>query len=450
MSFHRILIAGTHSGVGKTTVATGIMAALRKRGLTVQGFKVGPDFIDPGFHESATGRPSHNLDGWMLSRENNLDIFARATADADVAVVEGVMGLFDGKNAPSLDGTTAEMAVWLATANILVLDAAAMAGSAAAIVHGFDTLISEFSLAAVVCNKVANTRHYGFLRDAISARCRPSAIGYLPKEESISIPDRHLGLHMAKEWMTEQRLAKLAESVESHLDLDLLLKLSMRPRLPGPIPPVAKPATTRIGVALDSAFCFYYHENLQMLRKLGAELVAFSPVSDNALPPDLDGIYLGGGYPELHAETLSANDCMRVAMCKFAAGDGPIYAECGGFMYLTQCLVDVSGRSWPMVGLFPTTCRIQPRLAKLGYIEVEAGDSHGWIPDGAKARGHEFRYSVIDPMPDCVSRTYREPAQGYRVRSVTGSYIHLHFGSCPEFAEQFVRACASYGAEKRK
>src|SRR5437762_7700682 len=173
MSAARIVVAGTHSGVGKTTVATGVMAALRRRGLRVQGFKIGPDFIDPTFHHAATGRPSRNLDGWMLSRETNLDIFARATHDADVAVIEGVMGLFDGKSTPSLSGTTAEMAIWLDAAVILVLDAAAMAGSAAAIVHGFDTLVPEFRLSAAVCNKVASEKHYGYLRDAITARCRP-------------------------------------------------------------------------------------------------------------------------------------------------------------------------------------------------------------------------------------------------------------------------------------
>ena len=198
MSVPRILVAGTHSGVGKTTIATGIMAALRKRGLRVQGFKVGPDFIDPTFHHAATGRPSHNLDGWMLSRETNLDIFARAVHDADVAVIEGVMGLFDGKSSPSLSGTSAEMAIWLDAAIVLVLDAAAMAGSAAAIVHGFDTLVPELRLSAVVCNKVASARHYGYLHDAITARCRPVPLGYLPRDVSFSIPERHLGLHRAE------------------------------------------------------------------------------------------------------------------------------------------------------------------------------------------------------------------------------------------------------------
>jgi cobyrinic acid a,c-diamide synthase len=452
MSTPRIVVAGTHSGVGKTTVATGIMAAFRRRGLQVQGFKVGPDFIDPTFHHAATGRPSHNLDGWMLPREANLDVLVRAIDDADVAVIEGVMGLFDGKSTPSLSGTTAEMAIWLDAAVVLVLDAAAMAGSAAAIVHGFDTLVPELRLSAVVCNKVASEKHYGYLRDAITARCRPAVIGYLPRDANFSIPERHLGLHLAHEALTEDRLRQLAEWIESHLDLDRLLELSTRPKLAiTPLKePALKPERVRIGIARDAAFCFYYHDNLDLLRKLGAELIGFSPIADRMLPPDLDGIYLGGGYPELHAEALSANEPMRAAIAEFAAKDAPVYAECGGFMYLTKAIVDAEARSWPMAGIFPTSARMQKRLAKLGYIEVENCAAEGWLAPGEHARGHEFRYSVIDPMPETILRVYKEPAEGYRVRSVLGSYVHLHFLSCPNFAERFVRDCACRRARKPK
>ena len=367
MSFSRIVIAGTHSGVGKTTLATGIMAALRRRGMRVQGFKVGPDFIDPTFHQAATGRPGLNLDGWMLSRETNLEIFARSTGDADVAVIEGVMGLFDGKSAPSLAGTTAEMAIWLDAAVVLVLDASAMAGSAAAMVHGFDTLVPELALAAVVCNKVASAKHYAYLHDPIAARCRPVPLGYLPRDGNFALPERHLGLHLAQEALTEDRLRQLADWIEAHLDLDRLLELSARPRVEGPPAIELKSNATRarIGIARDAAFCFYYHDNLELLRRLGAELIEFSPIAEAALPPDLDGIYLGGGYPELHAEALSANEPMRAAMTEFAANDSPVYAECGGFMYLMQAIIDVEGRSWPMAGIFPTVARMQKRLAKL-------------------------------------------------------------------------------------
>jgi cobyrinic acid a,c-diamide synthase len=441
MNIPRIVIAGTHSGVGKTTVTTGIMAALHRRGLRVQGFKIGPDFIDPTFHTCATGRPGRNLDGWMLSRETNLELFESATADADAAVIEGVMGLFDGKSSPSLSGTTAEMAIWLDAAVVLVLDAAAMAGSAAAIVHGFDTLTPDLGLAAVICNKVASEKHYGFLRDAIAGRCRPELIGYLSCDASYAIPERHLGLHLAHEAMTEERLDRLAAWMESSLDLDRLLELGSRPGLAIPMGREQRAAATamaRIGIARDAAFCFYYHENLELLRFLGAELVFFSPITDQALPEGIDGIYIGGGYPELHAGALSANNSMQSAIREFAAGGGVIYAECGGFMYLMRAIADLDGREWPMTGIFPTVARMQKRLAKLGYIEVETAT-------GQFVRGHEFRYSAMDPMPDPMpknmDRAYREPAEGFRAGSVLGSYIHLHFLSCPDFAVNFIRDC---------
>jgi len=444
MNLPRIVIAGTHSGVGKTTVATGIMAALRQRGLQVQAFKVGPDFIDPTFHHAATGRPSRNLDSWMLSRETNLDIFARATADADVAVIEGVMGLFDGKGAQSLAGTTAEIALWLDATVVLVLDAAAMAGSAAAVVHGFDTLLPHLQVSAVICNNVGSAAHYACLRDAMASRCRPTPIGYLPRNDDFSIPERPLGLHLAHEALTRERLDLLAEWIASHLDLDRLLALSSRSGCSvAPLSRVAeKPKLARIGIARNAAFCFYYHDNLELLRALGAELIDFSPIADRTLPPQLDGIYLGGGYPEIHAEVLSANETMRAAILEFAANGSPVYAECGGLMYLTEAIVDGEGRNWPMVGIFPTCARMHDRIVKLAYTEVEAGEADGWLAPGECARGHEFRYSAIDPMPGTIRRVYRGAAEGYQVWSVLASYVHLHFLSCPSFAERFVRDCA--------
>jgi cobyrinic acid a,c-diamide synthase len=445
----RIVVAGTHSGAGKTTVATGIMAAFRKRGLRVQGFKVGPDFIDPTFHEAATERPGHNLDGWMLSRETNLEIFARAAEDADVAVIEGVMGLFDGRSSPSLSGSTAEMAMWLDAAVVLVLDAGAMAGSAAAVVHGFDTLIPEFRLSAVICNRVASAKHYGHLRDAFAAHCRPEPIGYLPRDTSYSMPERHLGLHLGQETLTKEKLDRLAQWIESNLYLNRLLELGTRAESPaGSALRVERmPERARIGIARDAAFCFYYRDNLELLKNLGAELVAFSPIAARTLPAGLDGLYLGGGYPELHVEALSANESMRAAIVAFAAGGAPVYAECGGFMYLMKAIANSEGREWPMAGIFPTVARMQKRLAKLGYIEVESCETDGWLAPGEHARGHEFRYSAIDPMPATIGRAYREPAEGFRAGSVLGSYIHLHFLSNPGFAERFVQRCAQRRAE---
>jgi cobyrinic acid a,c-diamide synthase len=231
------------------------------------------------------------------------------------------------------------------------------------------------------------------------------------------------------------------------VELDGLLELSARPTAPlaTPLARTSRPAQARervrIGIARDAAFCFYYHDNLELLRALGAELIDFSPIADRTLPADLDGLYLGGGYPELHAEALSSNVSIRTAIAEFIASDAPVYAECGGFMYLTEAIVDTEARSWSMAGIFPTVARMQKRLAKLGYIEVESSETDGWLAPGERARGHEFRYSVVDPMPENIRRIYREPAEGYRVRSALGSYVHLHFLSCPGFAERFVSDC---------
>jgi cobyrinic acid a,c-diamide synthase len=430
-----MVIAGTHSGVGKTTIATGIMAALARRGMRVQAFKIGPDFIDPTFHRAATGRPSHNLDGWMLSRETNLEIFARSTADADVAMIEGVMGMFDGKDGISLAGTSAEMAMWLDAAVVLVLDASALAASAAALVHGFDTLVPEVRVSAAIANSVAGPGHYDFLRQAIGARCRAKAVGWLPRDSSLAFPERHLGLHLAEETLTPDRLRALAECVEAHVDLDRLLSLASRARIANGRVYAPTVVRTRIGIARDSAFCFYYQANLDLLRACGAELVEFSPIAGRGLPDSLGGIYFGGGYPELHAEELAANSGMRESIADFVARGAPVYAECGGFMYLTEAIVDLDGRSWPMVGVFPTRARMQSHLAKLAYVEVQTSL-------GA-ARGHEYRYSAINPMPETVECAY---ADAYRFRDAVGSYVHLHFLSCPRLAEDFVNRCERWRA----
>ena len=450
----RLVIAGTHSGVGKTTVATALMAAFRRRGHAVQGFKVGPDFIDPTFHSAATGRPGRNLDGWMLSREANLAIFQRATQDAGVAVIEGVMGLFDGQSVVSMSGSTAEMARWLDAPVILVVDASAMAGSAAALVKGFETFDPGLSVAGVVFNRVAGAGHFAYLRDAVTAHCRAKPLGYLPRDPAIELPERHLGLKLAEEVISEDRLQVLADWVEKHLDLDQLLTLgrvaSLAPQAGGQ--PESHPAPThrpRIGVARDRAFCFYYQDNLDVLASLGAELVEFSPIADVHLPARLGGLYLGGGYPELHAAALSANESMRAGIADFAKSGGPVYAECGGFMYLSEGIVDQEGCLHPMAGVFPTRARMQSRLAALGYAEIEGVDSGAWLQPGERARGHEFRYSSIEEMPGHIERIYRvsskgsEKREGFRQGATVASYVHLHFVSCPQFAARFVAACAN-------
>jgi cobyrinic acid a,c-diamide synthase len=456
--FRRLVIAGTHSGVGKTTVATALMAALRLRGCDVQGFKVGPDFVDPTFHQAASGRPGCNLDGWMLTREANLALFERAVQGAGVAVIEGVMGLFDGQSSVSLSGSTAEMARWLNAPVILIVDASAMAGSVAALVQGFESFDPLLRVAGVVFNRVSGAGHFALLRDAVNAHCRALPLGYLPSDDAIELPERHLGLHLAEEVITDDRLRALADWIERHLDLDQLLEIGSigSPATQANVRSISCPVTTgrpRIGVARDRAFCFYYQDNLDLLAGLGAQLVEFSPIADAHLPPGLNGLYLGGGYPELHAAVLSANASMRAAVAGFAKSGGAIYAECGGLMYLSEAIVDQAGNSHPMVGVFPTRARMQSRLAALGYVEVEGVDANSWLQPDERARGHEFRYSRIDEMPPQVERIYRiasrgaETREGFRLGATVASYIHLHFRSCPRFAAQFVTACTNTKSE---
>jgi len=471
MAQRALVIAGTHSGVGKTTISIALMAALRRRGLRVQPFKVGPDFIDPALHTRAADRISRNLDGWMLEPAANLQTFARFSSDADIAVVEGVMGLFDGRDALTEAGSTAEMAKFLGLPVLLVVDAAAMARSAAAIVHGYESFDQKLDVAGIIFNRVAGTGHFAYLRDSVEASCRARVLGWLSSDESVTLPERHLGLLMPDEVLNDALLDALVSWIETGVDLDELIRISgERPR--SEAPPRVQPSIQeggayrieaaslasqegqsfsrrpRIGVARDRAFCFYYQDNLDLLSNFGAHLVDFSPISDPRLPDLLDGLYFGGGYPELHAEALAANDTMRTDVASFVQSGKPVYAECGGLMYLTEAIIDEETRSFPMVGVFPTRARMQPNLAALGYVEVEGMDNAVWLRPGEQARGHEFRYSVIDELPAHVMRRYRvstigsERREGFAAGAVLASYVHLHFGSCPRFAARFVAACA--------
>lgn len=448
-----IVIAGTHSGVGKTSIATALMSAFVRRGLTVQAFKVGPDFIDPSFHRAATKRPSHNLDGWMLSRDTNLSLYASSAADADIAIVEGVMGLFDGRSATDEAGSTAEIAKWLGAPVLLVVDGSAMARSGAALVHGFESFDPDLQVAGVLFNRVSSEKHFSYLADSTKDRCHAAPLGYLPIESAIKLPERHLGLQLADEVVTDTLLDSLASWVERTVDLDELFSIARTAR---PVAsalysttPQPRSAKVRIGIADDLAFQFYYEENLRYLWEAGAELINFSPVNDPDLPDDLDALYLGGGYPELHAAALASNQSMRNSIRRFAECGSPIYAECGGFMYLTEGIIDCAGEQHAMCGIFPTRARMQSRLAGLGYAEVEPLADLEWLVAGVRMRAHEFRYSTIDEMPASIRRVYRVHSahgtrvDGYLAGSVLGSYLHVHFGSCPAFAERFVTAAVA-------
>jgi cobyrinic acid a,c-diamide synthase len=447
-----VVVGGVSTGVGKTSVTLGVMQALRGRGLRVQGFKVGPDFIDPSFHELVTGRPSYNLDGWMCGRERVLACVARRASDAQVAVVEGMMGCFDGLDGRSESGSTAQVAKWLAAPVVLVLDAWALARSAGAIALGFERFDPELDVAGFIANRVGGGGHGRMVLDAIASACRGAPLGAIPRDEQLVLPERHLGLVSAAEGtLVPEKLRALGDAVERSLDLDRLLALATPVALPPPSRHDPPSPVARIGVARDEAFQFYYAENLEMLREAGAELVFWSPLAEPL--PDVDGLYFGGGYPELHAARLAGNVSTREAVRRFAADGRPIYAECGGLMYLAERLEDPDGVAHPMVGVLPTTVRMKPRRMALGYTEVTFTGSTPLGRADAVGRGHEFHYSTLDPVPGRVERVYRvrqggapERAEGYLVGRTLMSYIHLHFASNPALPRSFVTACAERAA----
>lgn len=447
-----LLISGTHSGCGKTSLTLGLLAALTRRGLTCAPFKTGPDFIDPGLHALACGRTSHNLDSWMLSEAANRQIFARYAGGADVAVAEGAMGLFDGASGTSERGSAAHMAKMLGIPVLLVIDASGMARSAAAVAQGFARFDPQLSLAGVVFNRVGGPGHREILSEAM-AQAGIRVLGYLPKAPELSLPSRHLGLVTAQDLgqgldagqSLPAWLARLADWVEAGTLLDALLEALPQTQLDSVRDDAPAPRAVRLGLARDRAFSFAYAENLRLLEAAGAEIVPFSPLADARLPENLHGLYMPGGYPELHAETLSQNGSMLADIRAFALSGRPVYAECGGFMALMRSIVDAEGRSWPMAGVFPCTARMQARFSALGYREARFSAGTPLGPQGTAARGHEFHYSRLEAAPD-VPAVYSlagrkgplETPEGFLAGNTLGSYVHLHFASNPALAGNFV------------
>ena len=440
--YPRLVIAGTHSGVGKTTATLSILAALRERGRTVQPFKAGPDFIDPSHHLAATGRPSRNLDGWMLGKDLNRSIFAHAAADADVSIVEGMMGLFDGSSPLNDLGSTAELAKQLEAPVIVVVDGSAMARSAAAMVGGYARFDPAIRVAGVLFNRVSSDAHYKLLKTAVEQETDVVAVGYLCPDATLTIPDRHLGLLMALEQEGEQLYQRLAKSASDTVDLDRIEALAQSCKTLSAV--ISQPVracqrrTVRIGVAQDHAFCFYYPDNLDALEAAGAELISFSPLHDDALP-DVEMLYLGGGYPELYGEALSRNITMRTAIKQFAEGGGLIYAECGGLMYLTESIRDCDGQSHTMVGVFPAETVMRKTGFTLGYRTIESARRCILGDVGVTVRGHEFHYSTLvakGPLQYACSLRdadgLSKGQDGLMIGNVLALYTHLHFASQPQ------------------
>ncbi|PJA77642.1 MAG: cobyrinic acid a,c-diamide synthase, partial [Nitrospirae bacterium CG_4_9_14_3_um_filter_51_5] len=406
MTYPRVVIAGTHSGVGKTTVTLALLAAFHAKGRTVQPFKVGPDFIDPGHHQMACGRESRNIDGWMLGSVLNRRIFQEAAHGADLSIIEGMMGLFDGSSPVNETGSTAEMAKQLNAPVLLVVDGSAMARSAAAMVSGYATFDSSLHVAGVIFNRIKSEGHYQLLKEAVEQATHRPVVGYLRPDSDCTIPDRYLGLRTALEGSGTDLYAKLGQSASETIDLARVEQLAQAsPDLPITNP--GKPTqpsrlvtrSVRIGVAYDPAFCFYYPDNLTLLEEAGGELVRFSPLNDPALP-DVDLVYLGGGYPEIYANALHHNRAMRQSVQAFAARGGVIYAECGGLMYLAKTLRDFDGTVYDMVGVIPAETAMSRTKMTLGYRELTLTRKGLLGEEGVRIRGHEYHYSTLHPKGD--------------------------------------------------
>ena len=455
------VIAAPASGNGKTTVALALLAALRRRGLEVAPFKVGPDFIDPGHHAAACGRPSRNLDAWMCGDDGVQRTFAVGCAAAEVAVVEGVMGLFDGADGGSEAGSTAAVAKLLNAPVILVIDARGQARSVAALIKGFAEFDPDLDVAGIILNRVASPRHAELLRAAhASVPGLPPLLGMLPREPQVALPERYLGLVTAEAAPENVVFYEyLAEWFEAGVDVERLLSLPLLAKggrggfindeIPLNPPLVKGEGKVRIAVARDEAFSFCYPENLELLEAAGAEIEFFSPLRNAHLPDGSSGIYLPGGYPELYAAQLAANLPLLQAL-RAAAGAGmPIYAECGGLIYLSGGMVGSSVDHFtPFVALFPAAARMLPQRKALGYRQVTFRFDTILGPAGTVARGHEFHYSEVAIAPE-VPRSYavsRADGQiledeGYVFNNVLASYVHLHFASNPDLAAGLVQSC---------
>lgn len=458
-SMPRIIIAGTQSGTGKTCLSLALVASLKRRGLRIQTFKIGPDFLDPSYLTVASGRPCYNLDGWMTRKEYVLGLFGRTTKDADIAVIEGVMGLFDGSDPGNSEGSTAEMARWLDAPVLLVVNVHGMARSLSAVVKGCVEFEGDLKIAGIIANHSGSDHHKDWLIQSLKSSSLPPLLGAIPRGAFPTLPSRHLGLITAdSQNLPPKILEELAVVLEQHISVDAILRIAKN------APPLSftepdrevRPRSKRvsIGVACDRAFHFYYPDNLDELNLRGCDLILFSPLQDRKLPEEMDALYFGGGYPEEYAETLAENREIQEAVRQFARRGLPLYAECGGLMYLTQGIETTQGKRYPMVGLLPVWSRMLNRLKSLGYVEVTLTHNSLWGERGAVLRGHEFHYSELagppqdNPLWTPVYRIKRRRsekifAEGFQQKNILASYVHLHWASQPQTIQTFVNHCGA-------
>ncbi|MDT8859298.1 cobyrinate a,c-diamide synthase [Alkalihalobacillus sp. MEB130] len=458
MTNRRIVIAGTGSGVGKTTVTIGLMSALKMRGLTVQGFKCGPDYIDPSYHTAVTKRASRNIDSWMLTKGTVLDIFTHGSKGADISILEGVMGFYDGKNPETNEGTTAEISVITKSPVLLVVNCSSMARSAAAIVKGFQFFADGPTIVGVIANQVGSEGHFQLVKKAIEQECQIPVIGYLKRELDIEIPERHLGLIPSIErGELDAFFTKLGELVTETIDLDKLLEISVAEPITGHNTPSVfekqKEKVVKIAVAKDAAFNFYYPENLEMMEAKGMELVYFSPLADETVPEQADGLYIGGGFPEEFAEKLAENHNSKQTIRRAIESGLPTLAECGGYMYLTESIETTKSTKHKMVGVIPGNVQMHTRLAALGYREIK-GLNDNFFLGNSVAKGHEFHYSSYKQGEHQLQPAYETKGmrgtmvEGCFIYNLVAGYTHFHFASCPSMVDNWMKKCLEHKTGK--
>lgn len=449
----KILIAGTHSGVGKTTISMGIMAALRKRSLNVAPFKCGPDYIDPGFHKYVTGNPSYNLDSYLLPEDKLLYLFHKGMESKDIGIIEGVMGLYDGFGTKLGIGSSAHISQITDTPIILVIDGSGTSNSAAAIVHGYKSY-GNANIQGVIINRVSGEKHYELLKDIIEKNTGIKCIGYMIKNSDVSLESRHLGLIPVDELKAfDKKINNLVELIEKYIDLDALLDISNMNLHKNSF---CKDANfidkyksyyknKKIGIALDKAFSFYYQGNMDVLEDAGAKLVPFSPLEDNRIPDDLDSIYLGGGFPEMFAKDLSDNTSFINSLYDYLENGGKCFAECGGLMYLSQGINTLANETFSMVGFLPFICKMTKKLQRFGYVEVQVDIEYNQY----HIRAHEFHHSEIDSLGNELDYAYgvskfRDDILtgkwqcGITKKNTLAGYPHLYFLSNLELMTKII------------
>ncbi|MFF2408429.1 cobyrinate a,c-diamide synthase [Streptomyces sp. NPDC058092] len=452
MNVPRLVIAAPSSGSGKTTVATGLMAAFAGRGLAVSAHKVGPDYIDPGYHTLATGRPGRNLDAYMCGPELVAPLFAHGARDCDLAVVEGVMGLYDGASGQGELASTAQVAKLLRAPVVLVVDASSQSRSVAALVHGFASWDPQVRIGGVILNKVGSQRHEVLLREALDESGVP-VLGVLRRAEQVAVPARHLGLVPVAERRGDAvgAVAAMADRVRAGCDLDAVMALARSaPAVPGEAwdaveavgaGGAGKPdlGSGVVAVASGAAFTFSYAEQTELLAAAGAEVVPFDPLRDEVLPEGTRGLVIGGGFPEVYAPELSANEPLRKAVAELAASGAPVAAECAGLLYLARSLDGL-----PMCGVLDAEGLMSERLT-LGYREAVAVSDSVLAAPGTRVRGHEFHRTVLEPgagaEPAWGLHQPERRVEGFVQQGVHASYLHTHGASAPGMARRFVERC---------